>query len=278
MGLDNGDIINIILAASTLALALFTIFLVLVTVLPFFVKERKEHYRILNGNIFLPLTDLIDHRETSRSLDLLKFDVSIPPFTTLYHTAELHMEKDHPGLSESIKLLANNKREHNSQVDRLYILIDNIIRNSFGQYNIVDYNVRDLFIDYWRMFLSNTKDEFYDSDKVKDGFKKYIHNIIQIKINPDNSLQIGSDKIIAYADNKGILKEIEKIFVNDVLENDKIIIIITNILNNKIKLTTDAETIRSMATDISHMIDSDYYKTKAKCCPTGWTLLRRYIT
>jgi hypothetical protein len=92
-------------------------------------------------------------------------------------------------------------------------------------------------------------------------------------INPDFTIRVG-DKIIAKGDSLEESDKLNRIFINEVLKNTNIIEIVVDLLNRKSRLEKNVLDIRNMAIDISNLISSGYYRTKAQCCPSIFRLNR----
>jgi hypothetical protein len=181
------DMIDVILAVSTLGLAGFTILLVIVTVLPYFSKVTNKLYKILNDYIFLHLSNLNDTRETSSDLEKLKLIVEIPGNTILFRTAVLHMKKDYPDMPRLITELEENLSKHNSNVDRFYTLVNNIIINKLRKPNYHDHpeiqtyividNIRTTCHLIWHSAINELTGPIYYSNILSDEIDKKICSI-----------------------------------------------------------------------------------------------------
>jgi hypothetical protein len=84
-----------------------------------------------------------------------------------------------------------------------------------------------------------------------------------------NELLIGEGN----SDDRQNMKQI----VNDLVMNEQILENYVQLLQNRIDLNKKTSEVRRLAFEIVKPIQNGDYDTKAKCCPTIWSLLRKYV-
>jgi hypothetical protein len=264
--------------------------------LTFFFEQFKKHYLHLDETVFRTLA--IDNTNNkSKLLNYLKLDVYFPP-DYYYEDALLHMKKDRsdiPGLVDDLRIEIKN---YDCQVEKLVKLIDGNILNyvkrsfrkidplklhsytDFGNDYVRKETIKNIVLEIWKRNITSIDiptdiqtickkiDDEIRCDIIR--FKKDFYPFYQLLHNSTDQIGVGN--------NEQDMKDIQTIFINDLLKNEKILGKLVYLVNKKNSLENEnIFKIRNLCNQYSIRIEKSKYRTKAKCCPDLWRLFRQYF-
>ena len=251
----------------------------------FFSAELTKHYDQLKLHVFMKLANLklvskSEYRDYIH--EMYTFEITNLPSKTskIYQLALKHMNEDNPQIEKEIEALEDKLKNHNNSVIQLKNKIDESIKQRFTttsstpmqtggiKYNYNHRSVYKLLSLIWQPHsLSQTINERVDKfikspstgrwDEVTNDF---IFNGLSLgNGTKDEFEQMRSDLFCIVSDNGVITK-------------------IISIQNSEEDLRERIVDIKKLVDPIIELIDQGLYDTKIKkCCPTFWSLVRKYI-
>ncbi|MGH9985934.1 MAG: hypothetical protein ACRD8W_18490, partial [Nitrososphaeraceae archaeon] len=225
----------------------------------FFIEEERKHYRLLYTYVFEPLSHISLY-------NLNQFyphgnDV-IPHYRMpIYHhfdDAVLHMKKDGGNLNELVKNLSELVFEFNNSSENANSQISLQITNGIQQAGLDENNERDIG-------AASEINRQVRTILTRDIFTAPTHEMYDKARNYNASLRA-----------EGLQDSTHKTII-DLIRNENIIELIWTTKSLVSGLEQIMTEINQQAIPISRAIDDEYYGTRVDCCPTYWTLLKRFV-
>jgi hypothetical protein len=240
----------------------------------FFSSKRRKHYRILNENVFTPLTKLqLENRQTSREfiLDDYRYIITNLPSETskIYKRAIKHIQSDNVRLDTLLTELRTSFATHNDLLDKTTRAINDTI-------------TRRLTSTHSTPISSGGSLYNYDMQEVK----KYLSQIWR----PSGGSETITDTLIArninrsvrnrdptsayfvfnnFSVGRGTMDEFHNmsIALDEISRDPEITELLSEIEDSADNLLNQITEIKGMAREIKNLIDQQEYDTKIfRCC------------
>jgi hypothetical protein len=246
----------------------------------FFIQERKAHYTELNQRVFQPLTflqppniDTQNHRNFFERLRLADLSTYNPQNSIHYHKAVMHMKKDVPDLPNMISSFFRDLKSLDNSVNKLETFVNDTIHNSFRkqsgaiheEYRFYFECVYDVVIAVWNQILNENP----------NNIENAVRNLPITELREDRSGN--AIRLRGFLIGEGNDEEKTKMrdIVFSIIKNEFMIEEVPNSLVSRLNLIDRMDPIRSRATEMSDALGNGTI-TKARCCPTIWSLIERY--
>jgi hypothetical protein len=250
----------------------------------FFINERKNHYTNLDRVVFSPLWHLSMQIQHAVRFETLRLGLSLPTSSIHYDNAQLHMLKNAPNLPNQIRQFSSDLITYNNDIHLFSESINQTIREAFRkpsdalviryyEYNVA--NVRDTAISAWNEIIDPNINELLITQARLDNYLSDVQKYA-VDINRDSGILRVNALNIAdglYDD----LQNIVAILSNNIIKNNTLFATLLSLVQRRTTLVGIANDIGSASQEISDMIQNESYTTKAKCCPTLWGLIEKYI-
>jgi hypothetical protein len=242
----------------------------------FFINEVRNHYEILNIEVYYPLSTLglnpiVSELEYPSWKSLLKVNGYIPD-DFLTDTATQHVSVDAPNLLNEIIEYRNRFRVHIRNVKLLPLTVNSIVKNKFieaGLYPTATDNYR--MEGYYHFgdvdYLLNVEicEAFLSGDRDIQSFVRNF-NFLRREFSEDEHF-LRLDGFIIGRGNAQQRRAMRRVLIE--IPRDRLILnALNDLMNSKIDLNNRAARIRNMATPITRQIANNEYRRLCPCCPT----------
>jgi hypothetical protein len=250
----------------------------------FFIGERKTHYNELKQYVFWPLASLepaqTDTKIFQNFFDRFRFIMAYNPesYVIQYGKALMHMQKEAPDLPKQIGSFYKDVESLNKDVDALETLVKDTIHSAFIKNpaaTIKEYykysleGVLDVVMSVWNQILNE------NPHNVCDAIKNLPIEELKIEVAGD-TIRMRVFRIGEGNDEERA--EMTDIIFNKIIKNEIIFNQISNMFrqSKRPELVKRMNSIKNRSQEISNMLDAGTIH-KAKCCPTIWNLIEKYV-
>lgn len=226
----------------------------------FFIEEERKHYRLLNTYVFEPLSQISLYHLTEFYLNIDDDVIPHRRMPTFYHfaDAELHMKRDRGSLNELVESLDRLVNEFNTNSENANTRINQEI----------------IYGIHRAGFDENNQTQIHDVNDINRLVRRILTRDIYTA--PVHEMYDKARKYDASLKAEG-LQETTRCTILDLVKNENIIELIWASKNLVTGLEAITMEINQQAIPISRAIDDEYYDTRVDCCPTYWTLLKRFV-
>jgi hypothetical protein len=221
----------------------------------FFIDSKRQHYDVLNRYTFKRLSQLSPIPKPSVVTILPEYENLLPENQYKYQDAVLHMKKDKGNLDKDIEKYQQlfsdtNKENRENEKKIMTIMADEIAKEGYNKNN------------------SNQTDEI---NGIENWSKTYLRQALKAE-----DIYDFTNKLDLNLQGAGVSEHAKNV-IKTIITNHEILDLLSGSRTADEKLMNLSNIIKTKSASIVTAIESKDYDVDADCCPTYWSLIKRFI-
>jgi hypothetical protein len=250
----------------------------------FFSTELTKHYEQLRVNVFRPLANLnlvskSEYRDYIHEIYTLEITNMPSETSKIYQLALKHMNEDNSQIPKEIESLKKKLKVQDDPVNQLKKDIDESIEQKFTTTSSTPMNTGgnkyDYNHDYVYKLLTLVWQPHSASQTISERINKFIKDPKNAYREEHNQYFYFSGKPLGRGSDDEFNQMKTELF--SIVSDSVLVSKIISIQNSEADLHKRIIDIKKLVDPIIDLIDQDLYGTRVKkCCPTLWSLIRKY--